>query len=153
MTQGHQINQINLNYGNSRSTYINLAIPVFLMKRGSFGSVSTTVSGGLSSDIQTSEGEDGARSLLIPRDTTDFLPESGSDSLPSFHSAVQVTPGVGIVHPSFGHFLSTFPPMSPGPHFRFITVGISRCYPQYYVVFMMKTDFIMILFIIKIILS
>ena len=33
------------------------------------------------------------------------------------------------------------------------TVGILRCYPQYYVDFMMKTDFIVILFIIKIILS
>ena len=97
-------------------------------KRGSFGSVSTTVSGGLSSDIQTSEGEDGARSLLIPRDATDVLPESGSDSLPSYHSAMQVTPGVGIVHPSFGHFLSTFPPMSPGPHFRFMEASQRRIY-------------------------
>ena len=31
MTQGHQINQINLNYGNSRSTYINLTVPIFPM--------------------------------------------------------------------------------------------------------------------------
>jgi hypothetical protein len=44
-------------------------------KRRSFGSDSTAVNGGPSSIIQTSEGEDGfrcARSLLIPRATTDL---------------------------------------------------------------------------------
>jgi hypothetical protein len=70
-------------------------------KRRSFGSDSTAVNGGPSSSIQTSEGEGGfgrARSLLIPPATTDLPPDSVSDSLPSFHSTVPVTPGVGIVH-------------------------------------------------------
>jgi len=92
-------------------------------KRRSFGSDSTAVNGGLSSDIQTSEDEDGfgrARSLLIPRATTDLQPGTVSDSLPSLRSRVQVTPGVGIVHQSFGAFLSTIPPVIPGPHFQYM---------------------------------
>jgi len=90
-------------------------------KRRSFGSDSTAVSGGPSSDMQTSEGEDGfgrACSLLIPHATTDLKPDSGSDSLSSIHSTVQVTPGAGIMHQSFGNFLSTIPPVTPGPHFH-----------------------------------
>jgi len=73
-------------------------------KRRSFGSDSTAVNGGLSSDIQTSEDEDGfgrARSLLIPRATTDLQPGTVSDSLPSLRSRVQVTPAWGsCINPS-----------------------------------------------------
>jgi hypothetical protein len=102
-------------------------------KRRSFGSDSTAVSGGSSSDKQTCEGEDGlgcARFLLIPRATTDWRPNSGSDSLSSFHSAVQVTPGMGIVHRSFGTFLSTIPPpVIPGPHFQYMSTSQRRIYP------------------------
>jgi hypothetical protein len=100
-------------------------------KRCSFGSDSTAFSGGPSSGIQTSEGEDGfgsASSLLIPRATTDSEPDSGSDSLPSFHSSVPVTPGLGIVHRSFGTFLSTIPPVIPGPHFQSMGTGQRRSY-------------------------
>jgi hypothetical protein len=85
-------------------------------KRLSFGSDSTAVSGG-----QSSESENGfgcARSLSTPRATTDLWPDSGSDSLPSFHSTVQVTPGMGLVHRSFGTPLSTFPPVILRPHLQ-----------------------------------
>ena len=98
-------------------------------KRLSFGSDSTAVNGGPSSDIQTSEDEDGfgrARSLLLPRATTDMWPDSGFDSLSSFHSTGQVTPGVGIVHRSVGAFLSTVPPVNPGPHFHFQSMGAGQ---------------------------
>ena len=67
-----------------------------------------------SGHIQTSEGKGGfgrARSLLIYRAVTDLWLDSGSDSLPSSHSTVQVTPGMGIVDRSFGAFLSTIPPV------------------------------------------
>jgi len=100
-------------------------------KRLSIGSDSTAVNGGPSSDIQTSEGEYGfgrARSLLIPRTTTDFQlrPDSVPDSLPSFHSRVQVTPGTGMMHQSFGTFPSTIPPLIPGPDFQFRGTGQRR---------------------------
>jgi hypothetical protein len=98
--------------------------------RLTFGSDSA-VNGGSSSDIQTSKGEDGfgrARSLLIPRATTDLQPDSGSDSLSSFRSTAQVTRGVGIVHRSFGTFLSTIPPVIPGSHFQFMGTGQRRLY-------------------------
>jgi hypothetical protein len=74
-------------------------------------SSSTAVNGGPSSDTQISEGE------------VDFG-QSSSHSLSSFHSTVQVTPGVGIVHRDLGTFLSTIPPVIPGPHFRH--TGTSR---------------------------
>ncbi|KAF8489959.1 hypothetical protein F5888DRAFT_1139544 [Russula emetica] len=51
--------------------------------RRSFGSGSTAVNGGPSSDTQTSESEDGFG----------HSGSESSDSLPSFHSTVQVTPG------------------------------------------------------------
>ena len=101
-------------------------------KRCSFGSDSTAVSGGLSSDMQTSEGEDGfgrARSLLIPRATTDLQPDSGSDSLSSFHSVVQ-TPGVGIMHRSFSTFQSIIPAVIPGPHFQHMGTSQSHINPS-----------------------
>ena len=94
-------------------------------QRRSFGSDSTAFSGGPSSDIQTSNGEDGlerARSLSIPRATTDLRPDSGSNSFSSFHSTAQVTPGVGIVHRYFGTPLSTIPPF-PSPHFPYMGTG------------------------------
>jgi hypothetical protein len=75
-----------------------------------------------SGHTQTVEGEDRfgrARSLLIPRATTNLRPDSGSNSLPSFHGAVQVTPGMGIVHRSFGTFLSTIPAVIPGTHSQY----------------------------------
>jgi hypothetical protein len=81
-----------------------------------------------SSDITTSEGEVGfgrACSLLISRATTDLRPES------SPQSTVQVTAGTGIVHRSFGTFLSTIPSVIPDPHFQFMDTSQRRiCTPM-----------------------
>ena len=99
--------------------------------RLSFSSGSTAVNRGPSSDTQTSEGEDGfgrAHPLFIPRAYTDLRPDSASGSFPSLHSTVQVTPGVGIVHRSLGTFLSTIPPVIPGPHFQYMGASQRRVY-------------------------
>jgi hypothetical protein len=74
----------------------------------------TAVNGGPSSETRTIEEDD--------------FGQSSSNSLSSFHSSVQVTPGVGIVHRSSGTFLSTIPPVTPGPHFQYRGTSQRRIY-------------------------